>query len=135
MLTHFDLAFKSELFMFDLQSVMFWGSIIELSMFMLGFILFCSVPGLMSLIWLHIFHIPRAVVGFLLLKRLPRSHDIIDQVHLPGEHYSLDQLTKSLKESVTKIFIDYTESCKCLLLTYCVFTLIAICFDFVQFLV
>lgn len=69
------------------------------------------------------------------MKRLPRSHDIIDQVHLPGEHYSMDTLTKSVKDSVIKIFIDYTERCKGMLLAYCIITLITISFDFVEFLI
>ena len=66
----------------------------EVAMFMLGLILFLSQFSLMWFIWLHILHVPRAVIGFLLMHRLPRTHDIIADVDIPekpnGEHYSLD---------------------------------------------
>jgi hypothetical protein len=104
-------------------------------MFILGFILFCTVPELMGFIWLHVFHIPRAILGYLILKRLPRSHDILDKVDLPDNHYHLPQLLGLLKESMSRIFIEYTDKCKKILLAYCIFTFIAVFFDFVDLVI
>ena len=62
-------------------------------MFLLGFILFCSSPNLMAYIWMHIFHVPRAIIGVFLLEKLPKSHDIVAQIRIPevaeGHHYSM----------------------------------------------
>jgi hypothetical protein len=55
----------------------------------------------MAFIWMHLFHISRAIIGFLLLKRLPRSHDIIDQLDIPDEHVGIDELQLMLKDKVS----------------------------------
>ena len=106
-------------------------------MFILGFILFCSAPRLLAYIWLHIFHIPRGVLGLILMKRLPRSHDIIEKVQIPdGDgHYSIEGVSGLLMQSVSKIFIDYTDSCKRLLLAYGALTGLCFIFDLVEFLI
>jgi hypothetical protein len=114
---------------------MFWSSLIELGLFFLGFVLFCAVPELMAFIWLHTLHIPRAFIGFCILKRLPRSHDIVDMLQIPDDHYSIPQLTLLLKESMSRIFITYSEKCKKLLLAYGILTSIAIFFDLVEFII
>ncbi|CDW79748.1 UNKNOWN [Stylonychia lemnae] len=135
MLRHLDLATKCEMFMYELQSSIFWASIIELCMFLLGFILFCVVPELMAFIWLHVFHIPRSILGFILLKNLPRSHDIVAQLEIPDNHYGLEQISELLKENIKKIFMKSADECKGLLLGYCILTLISTTFDFIEFLV
>ena len=114
---------------------MFWGSTMEICMFLLGFILFCVVPGLMGFIWLHIFHVIRGILGYLLLKKLPRSHDIVEKLSVTDNHYSIEQMTNLLKDNISRIFMSYTEECKKLLLAYCLVTVAAFFFDLVEFLI
>eukprot|EP00347_Sterkiella_histriomuscorum_P021291 403334519 len=134
-MSNLDLGIKSEIFMYELQSSMFWSSVIELSMFLLGFILFCVVPDLMPFIWMHIPHIIRAIIGFILLKNLPRSHDIIDRLEVTDQHYSFEQIQKLIKENLIKIFMKYTEECNTQLLSYGIVTMFAAFFDFIEFLI
>ena len=104
-------------------------------MFLLGFILFVSSPKDMAYIWMHLFHIPRSIIGLLLLKRLPRSHDIVDQLQMPPGHVSLEQLQTILKDSVSQIFINYTESCRHFLVTYMSLTIVCLFIDVIDFIV
>lgn len=104
-------------------------------MFLLGFIIFCVVPELMAYIWIHIFHIPRAILGFMILKRFPRSHDIVAKLQIPDNHSSLKQISTHLTESVSQILLGYLGNCKCLLQVYCGLTLAAGGFDIVDFIV
>ena len=48
-----------------------------MALIVLGFALFCSAPSLLAYMWLHVFHVPRGILGLNLIARMPRSHDII----------------------------------------------------------
>ena len=108
-------------------------------MFLLGFILFCAQPRLMGFIWLHIFHLPRGLVGFLLLQNLPKSHEIVHQLQIPdqsdGSHYNMESIVVLLKQTVSKIFIRYVESCRKYMLSYVILTWLAMVIDIIEFLV
>jgi cell division protein FtsW (lipid II flippase) len=88
-LTHMDFIFKCEMFLvckifffllfqYDLQSALYWSSGVEVCMFILGLIMFIGSPAKMAYIWLHVGHFFRGVLGFVILDRLPKSHDIVD---------------------------------------------------------
>ena len=70
-------------------------------MFILGLIMFIGSPAKMAYIWLHVGHFFRGVLGFVILDRLPKSHDIVDSLDIPetndGSHYTLDSITALLK--------------------------------------
>lgn len=108
-------------------------------MFMLGFILFCAAPSLNGYIWLHIFHVPRGITGFLLMHKLPTSHDIVAKIQIPnatdGSHYSMEGLSDLLKKSVSQIFLKYIQDCRKLLLGYGVFTFLSLTLDLIEFLI
>jgi hypothetical protein len=113
--------------------------VLEVGLFTLGFILFLSAPRLMGFIWLHIFHLPRGWVGFLLIKRLPRSHDVVEKIVIPetadGSHYSIEAIRGVLKGSISQIFLNYSKNCKRLFLAYGALTSLSLIFDFVEFLI
>lgn len=108
-------------------------------MFILGFILFIGSPKNMAYIWMHFGHAIRGLIGFILLNRLPKSHDIVDEVDIPdtndGSHYSIDSITALLKSSVAKIFIRYIEDCRKWILTYACITSICLLFDLIEVLI
>jgi hypothetical protein len=108
-------------------------------MFILGFILFIGSPKNMGYIWLHIGHTARGIIGFILLNRLPKSHDIIDELDIPetndGSHYTLDSITALLKSSVSKIFIRYIEDCRKWILSYACLTSLCLLFDLIEVLI
>ena len=88
---------------------MYWSSGVEISMFILGFILFLGSPSNMGFIWLHVGHLARGLIGFIILGRLPKSHDVVDELDIPetndGSHYTIESITALVKSSVSKIFI------------------------------
>lgn len=66
-----DLAFKIEMVLYKLYSLIWWVSLSELGIFLFLFIIFLDEPMEMQIIFLHILHVPRAIVGFIILKHLP----------------------------------------------------------------
>ena len=83
-LSYLDLAVKIEIVLVrsflilinlrQLSSTLFWFSLFELCLFALSMLLFFTDPTEMVNIWFHIIHIPRAIVGFILMRKLPKSH-------------------------------------------------------------
>ena len=67
----------------------------------------------MAYIWLHVGHFARGLIGFAILSKLPKSHDVVDELEIPetndGSHYSIESITALLKSSVSKIFIRQVE--------------------------
>ena len=86
-LSYMDFAMKVELFLvsqsmhdreqYELQNGVFWACVTEMALIVLGFALFCSAPSPLAYMWLHVFHVPRGIMGLNLIARMPRSHDII----------------------------------------------------------
>jgi len=71
---YLDLAIKAELILNDLSNFLVVISIFEVGLFWLGFALFCSDSQEMACFWIHILHLPRGVVGYLLSKKVPKSY-------------------------------------------------------------
>ena len=80
LLNQLDLAYKAEMVLYQMHSIVFWTTCLELGMFAALFVLFCTAPKSMGIIWLTVCHIPRGLLGILLLKKLPTSHEIIEDL-------------------------------------------------------
>jgi len=48
-------------------------------------LLFFTDPVEMVYIWFHIFHIVRGAVGLILMKRLPKSHQMASNMSIPKD--------------------------------------------------
>lgn len=78
-----DLCLKSEILFFELSSVVYWTSQLELIVFYFATVVWISQVSALAIIWLHIVHIPRAICGIMLVVRMPNTHDLISDVDLP----------------------------------------------------
>ena len=72
-----DLGIKFQIVLFELSSAMFWGSFIELCFFFTTFVLFLTSPATIAPVWLHILHVPRGVLGGLLVYKMPNTHNML----------------------------------------------------------
>ena len=80
LLNSLDLAYKAEMILYQLHSIIFWTTALELAMFTALLLLFFTAPKSMAIMWLTFVHVPRGAIGALLLKRLPKSHEIIEDL-------------------------------------------------------
>ena len=55
-------------------------SLMEVTLFALGLLLFFTYPSQMAYIFLHVIHLPRGVLGFLINNSLPKSHTLVEEV-------------------------------------------------------
>ena len=75
------MAIKLQLILMDLSSTIWWSTVIELFLFIYGlFISFVDVKNT-AVFWLFSFHVARALLGLLIIKKMPTVSDMITQLH------------------------------------------------------
>ena len=123
---------KIEMKFQTLQGLLFWYSILEIFNFLFSMILFISSSKNMKKIWFFLPHIPKAIIGFFILKKLPKTHEILNKITI-GEDLN------KLEEEIKLTFIEYMKSKKSsikkLLGFYFLLNTICITFDCVLFCV
>jgi len=107
-------------------------------MFFCLFILFCTAPKSMAIIWITAAHVPRGVIGALLLKQLPKSHEIIEDVKfddIPATQMSVETVTEKIKFSLTIQFMILAENNKKWLTIYSLLTTLCYLLDGLTFII
>ena len=131
-LTFLNMMTKIEMKFQTLQGYLFWYSILEIFNFLFSMILFISSSKNMKKIWFFLPHIPKALIGFYILKHLPKTHEILNKITI-GEDLN------KLEEDIKITFIEYMKSkkgsIKKLLGFYFLLNTICITFDCVLFCV
>ena len=130
--TFINIMTKIEMKFQTLQGYLFWYSILEIFIFFLSIILFFSSMKDMKKVWFFLPHIPKAINGFLILKNLPKTHEILNKINFE------DDLNK-LEENIKSEFISFIKTkqnfIKKLLAFYFILNTICITFDCVLFCV
>ena len=85
-----------------------------------------------------IFHIPRALAGFYLVYKLPRSHDAIESLDFSNVHeseHSVDTYLNKIKFSLSFVLINAGDECKKWFLIYSGATSLCFLLDCTNFVV
>jgi len=103
----------------------------EISLWIISLVLYES--GYSAFIWLHILHLIRGLIGFLLLIKFPKSGDIIDQMALNKqdiENYIFNDLAR---KSIRIRIAEPLMSMKPYLIIYMLLTILNFCIDSLDF--
>ena len=126
-------AIKVELLFQTLQSYLYWISIIEFVIFLVLFVMFCSLPKLLSKMWWYIFHFFRGFIGIAIIYYLPKTYQIIENLkEIPD---ILNQLKSLLLQSFFDLLQPQKRKLKILLLCYFSLTILCTVIDIMMFCV
>ena len=116
-------SIKVEILFQTLQGYLFWISIIEFVIFLVLFLMFCSSPKSLSKIWWYIFHLFRGFIGVGLMRFLPRTYQVIENLK------EIPDMLEKLKSSLIQSFFDLLqpEKRKLKILLICYFSLTILC--------
>ena len=119
-----------ELILFDLSSSLYWSMLAEVNIFIFGFCMFLVEPSSLGYIWLFTPHLLRAAVSFLILKRMPTSNELVENIQIPSsEKVPFSKISgyviSGAKESATM----FEKKAGTLLLVYTICTAIALIID------
>lgn len=131
-LVYLDLSIKAELILNDLSNALVVISIFEIGLFVLGFALFCSDSVEMTAFWIHILHLPRGVIGYLLSKKIPKSYQLADTLSVNSDQkMTFEMIKETLVRGVKTAFETFGKSCKTYLLCYFILTTCLMLMDFI----
>jgi hypothetical protein len=134
-MAYMDLAIKTEIILNDITTAILLISLAEVSMFSIGFILFCFDSGDMSPVWLHIIHFPRGIIGYMIYKKLPRSYQLAEALSVPPEKMSFDEIKECLIRGANTAVDTFSSSCRAFLLTYFILSTISMVIDFIGLMI
>lgn len=125
-----DLAIKMELILFDLSSSLWWSTLAEITIFIFSFCLFMVEPGTMGYIWLFLPHIQRALIGFILLKRMPTSAELVNNIRIPSaEKVPFSKISSFVIAGAKKSAVMFEKQAGLVLLLYTLCTVVALIMD------
>jgi hypothetical protein len=125
---------KIEIHMERLQSYLFWQGLMEYLLWLVLIACFVSSPRSMTKIWVFSYHIARATIGLLILKYIPKTFQIIDNL-VDYENTSLEDIQIQMENNYVNLISGSEKVLKPLLCIYFLLTLISIIVDVVMFFV
>ncbi len=125
---------KGEMAFDGFQKILFWNGIFDIFLFFICFCLFCSYA---SQFWRNIFfvgHAVRGVVSLLILKYLPRTSTIIQNLE-NFENESLEVIHNKIYEEYKKLLMQNENRIRPSMYTYWIITIIDFLIDIIIFFV
>ncbi len=107
-------------------------SILELLLWFVAFLLFCSSPTTYYLVWAIIFHVGRGILGLILITNFPKTYEILENLS-KNPNFEEDRILDMIQEQLKETFsARFTEN-KTKLVTYLVFSCLCLVIDFIIF--
>jgi hypothetical protein len=123
---------KIEIHIEEFQCLLFWVSLLEIVLFIFAFLLFISDTDKFALFWTFITHVIRAIIGFMVLKRFPDTHNLIEDIG-DCENSTIEEIESAIVQKYKNILSNNEHRLKPVLIAYFVFTIIDIIVDNVIF--
>lgn len=121
---------KVEIKVNSLQKMIYQASLYEMGIWFVGFLLFISNPSQLFYIWFLVFHLPRSTLGFMLLRCMPKTYEIFEQL---AQNPNLDEenIITMLKTQIRESFIIRWNDHKLTFLFYLIATLVCTTIDLI----
>jgi len=108
-------------------------SIFEISLWILGFFLFIASPKDMYLIWILIVHMAKGTFGIMLLKKMPKTYEIMENV-AKNPNFDENKIIELIEKEIKDFFIAKWEENKNKFFIYFVSTIVCVVIDFIIFI-
>ena len=125
---------KVEIKFNSLIKLIYNTSIFEITMWILGLSLFIASPKDMYLIWFLIVHIAKGILGMILLNRMPKTFEILENV-AQNPNFDESKIIDLIEMEIKDSFLNKWEQNKNLFLFYLISTYVNLAIDFIIFIV
>jgi hypothetical protein len=108
----------------------------EISLWILSLVLYSHSPKEYSnvFIWIHLIHVIRGLIGFLIMLKLPRSYEIVEAMRNVPEKDLEKKLFNDIARNVVKTqVVDKLQTMKNPLIFYFFLTFVNFLFDLIDF--
>lgn len=104
-----DLSYKTEMIFYQLHGIIFWCSMLDVILWVFLLFAFFAVPKGLWGVWFLVGHPLRGVLGQILLKFLPKTHEIVEDIDLSEishQEMSVEKLTEKIKFDLSIQFMN-----------------------------
>ena len=108
-------------------------SIFEITLWIVGFTLFIASPKDMYLIWFLIVHIAKGILGMILLKRMPKTFEILENV-AQNPNFDESKIIDLIEMEIKDSFLNKWEQNKNLFFFYLISNYINLAIDVIIFI-
>jgi hypothetical protein len=124
---------KLEIKVNSLVKLIYTTSLLEIFLWIVGFLLFIEAPGEFYLIWVLAIHIAKGVLGLYLLNKMPKTYEIIENL---SKTNNLDEskLMDLIITQVRETFVNRWNQNKKIFLLYLISTLLSLLVDVIIFI-
>lgn len=134
------MALKAELLWFELSSVIFWCSVLEVFLLLQMFWVWTTHTADLGSLWLHIFHLFRGLCGLWIIKKLPNSHDLLgsklsQQAGDGQKRVSLVEMVPLVMQGAQEQMTGYLRSTGKMIKVYLGLTALCFLMDLISFFV
>jgi hypothetical protein len=118
----------------SLIKMIYTTSLFEIFLWIVGFLLFMEAPGDLYLIWVLIVHLGKGILGIVVLNRLPKTYEIIENLS-KNPNFEESKIMDMINTQIRETFIDKWNQNKRVFLFYLIATLVSLLIDIVIFIV
>jgi hypothetical protein len=108
-------------------------SIFEMAMWVLGFLLFIASPKDMYLIWFLVVHIAKGAIGLILLNKMPKTYEILENV-AKNPNFDESKIIELIEKEIKDFFIIKWGESKNKFFLYLVSTIACLVIDLIIFI-
>ena len=124
---------KVEIKFNSLIRLIFNTSIFEISLWIVGFLLFIASPKDMYLIWILIVHIGKGVIGLILLNKMPKTYEIMENV-AKNPNFDETKIIELIEKEIKDFFLTKWEENKNKFFLYLISTIVCLAIDLIIFI-
>ena len=133
-LSFLDLGIKVQIILHELSSSLFWSSVGEVFLFIFSLFIFFTDPREMGAIFLHLPHVLRGLLGLVIVKQLPNSHDLVAEIVLPAsEKIPFSNIGRYVITGAQASAAKFEKEAAKLLLGYSALTVLSFILDLISF--
>ena len=108
-------------------------SIFEMALWVLGFLLFIASPKDMYLIWILIVHIAKGAMGLILLNKMPKTYEILENV-AKNPNFEESRIIELIEKQIKDYFIEKWGENKSKFFIYLISTIACLVIDLIIFI-
>lgn len=130
-------SMKTEIKVHEFYDLVRFSNQTEISLWILSLVLYFNSPPNFTnvFVWLHIIHIVRGIIGFIILIKLPRSYMVVEAMkNIPEKEMETKLFNDIARGIIKEIVIDPMQKMKGWLIVYFILTFINFVFDVIDFL-
>jgi hypothetical protein len=130
-------SMKTEVKIHEFYDLIRFSNQSEISLWILSLVLYFNSPKDFEnmFVWIHLLHLIRGVIGFIILLKMPRSYTVVESMKNTSENELETKLFNDIARNIAKKeVIEPMQKMRQWLLIYFILTFINFIFDVIDFL-